>query len=143
MAYNVLIVDDSAVIRAVVSKTLRIAGVDVGEIFQAANGKEALEVMASKWVDIVFADINMPIMTGIEMVEQMSITGILETLPVVIISTERSETRIEQLKAKGVRAYLNKPFTPENLRDVADQVLGPGKDAGAAGKEPSKPGETP
>ena len=124
MAYNVLIVDDSAIVRAVVRKTLGLTGVALGEILEAANGKEALEKLEKNWIDIVFADINMPVMTGIELVNQMIERNILKTSPVVIISTERSETRMAELRAKGVSAYLNKPFTPECLRDVITQVLG-------------------
>jgi len=66
----------------------------------------------------------MPEMDGIEMVERMWQTGLLKTVPVVIVSTERSVTRIEELRAKGVRAYLNKPFTPEEIKTIIDEVLG-------------------
>lgn len=124
MAYNILIVDDSAIVRAVVRKTLGLTGVAIGEIQEASNGQEALDKLEKSWVDIVFADINMPVMTGIELVDRMIERNILKTSPVVIISTERSETRMAELRAKGVSAYLNKPFTPECLRDVITQVLG-------------------
>ena len=124
MGYNILIVDDSAIVRAVVEKTLRMCGVDVGEVYKAGNGREALELLDKNWVDIVFADINMPEMNGIEMVERMSGAGLLKTIPVVIVSTERSVTRVAELKAKGVRAYLNKPFTPESIKEVVDELLG-------------------
>jgi two-component system chemotaxis response regulator CheY len=124
MAYNILVVDDSAIVRAVIGKTLRMAGVDVGQIFEAANGREALDRIEKEWVDIVFADINMPVMNGMEMVDELSLRGMLKDLPVVMVSTERSVTRIEDLKAKGVRAYLRKPFTPELIRDVVEKLLG-------------------
>jgi two-component system chemotaxis response regulator CheY len=124
MAYNILIVDDSAIIRAAVKKTLSIAGIEIGELYEAENGKIALEKLDSGWVDLVLADINMPVMNGVELVDNMAASGLIETTPVIIISTERSETRIQELKAKGVSAYLNKPFTPENVRAVIDDVLG-------------------
>ena len=124
MAYNVLIVDDSVIVRAVVRKTLGLTGVPLGEIHEAGNGQEALAQLEKCWIDIVFADINMPVMNGIELVDQMIARDILKSSPVVIISTERSETRMAELRAKGVSAYLNKPFTPECLRDVITQVLG-------------------
>lgn len=125
MAYNILIVDDSTIVRAMVKKTLTIAGVDVGEIFEAGDGREALDKLDANWVDVIFADINMPVMTGIEMVDELASRNMLQETPVVIISTERSVTRIAELKAKGVSAYLNKPFTPEHLREVVSRVLGP------------------
>ena len=123
MSYNILIVDDSAIVRAVIKKTLTIADVDVGELFNAANGKEALEIIGDNWIDLVFADINMPVMGGIEMLEKMCEDGLLKTIPVVIISTEGSATRIEQLKIKGVSAYIRKPFTPEQLRAAVDDIM--------------------
>ncbi len=124
MAYNILVVDDSAIVRAVIAKTLNIAGVDVGELFNAANGKEALDIINDSWIDLIFADINMPVMGGIEMLEKMCADGILKSIPVVIISTEGSSTRIEQLMSKGVSAYIRKPFTPEQLRSVVDDIMG-------------------
>lgn len=124
MPYNILVVDDSQTVRAVIRKTLDLAGVEVGEIHEAGNGQEALDILRDNWLDLVFADINMPVMTGIEMVDRMSADGLLKTVPVVIISTEGSATRVEQLKAKGVSAYIRKPFTPEIIREVVDEVLG-------------------
>ncbi len=124
MALNILVVDDSATVRAVIAKTLDIAGVPVGELYAAENGREALDILGNNWIDIVFADINMPVMGGIEMVEKMNEEGLLKTIPVVIVSTEGSATRIEQLKAKGVSAYVRKPFTPEIIRNVVDDIMG-------------------
>ena len=124
MAYNILIVDDSATVRAVIRKTLELADVPVAQLFQAANGAEALNVLSDEWVDLVFADLNMPVMTGIEMVERMSEDGLLARIPVVIVSTEGSQTRIQQLLERGVSAFIRKPFTPEELREAVGQVMG-------------------
>ena len=123
MAYNILIVDDSATTRAVIKKTIQIAGVETNEIYQAANGKEALELLDANWVDIVFSDVNMPVMGGVEMVEKLYEDGLLKTIPVIMISTEGNATRIEQLKSRGVRAYIRKPFTPEIIKSVIDDIL--------------------
>ncbi len=124
MALNILLVDDSATVRAVIAKTLKITGVEIGELYQAENGKEALDILADNWVDLVFADINMPVMDGVEMIEKMYEDGLLKTIPVVIVSTEGSATRVEQLKSRGVSAYIRKPFTPEVLRKVMDGIVG-------------------
>lgn len=121
--YNILIVDDSRTIRAVIEKTLHMAGIPVAKVWQAANGREALDVLQSEWIDIVFADINMPVMNGMEMVNRMAADGLLESVPVVIVSTEGSRERIEELRSRGVRAYLRKPFTPEALKSVVDEIL--------------------
>jgi two-component system chemotaxis response regulator CheY len=123
MAYNILVVDDSKVARAMVIRTLKMAEMDLGRVHEAGNGREALAVLDREWVDLVLADIHMPVMTGVQMVEEMSRNGLMDSIPVVIISTERSVTRIEELKAKGIRAYLRKPFTAESIRSVVEQVL--------------------
>jgi len=115
MSYNILIVDDSRTIRSVIKKTLDIAGVPVGDLYEAENGKEALDVMNSNWIDLIFADINMPVMSGIEMVKKMSEDNMLDKTPVIIVSTEGSKTRIDDLLELGVRAYLRKPINPEDL----------------------------
>jgi two-component system chemotaxis response regulator CheY len=123
MALNILVVDDSETVRAVIAKTLELAELPVNDLYQASNGKEALEILNEHWIDLVFADINMPVMSGIEMIERMYKDGLLKTIPVIIVSTEGSATRVEQLKSKGVSAYVRKPFTPELIRKVVDDIL--------------------
>lgn len=128
MAYNILIVDDSQTMRAVLVKTINMAGIEIGNIFEAGNGKEALDVLEKEWIDIVFADINMPVMNGIEMVDAMDKLGYLESTPVVVISTEGSKTRLDSMRDKGVRGFLRKPISPELFKNVVDGVLmGPSK----------------
>jgi two-component system, chemotaxis family, chemotaxis protein CheY len=124
MAFNILIVDDSKIIRSVIKKTLQISGIPVGEIFEASNGLEGLTAMREHWVDLVFADLNMPVMNGIEMLDMMAQEKLLQKTPVLICSTEGSKTRIEELFKKGVRAFIRKPITPEILRNVVKDVMG-------------------
>ena len=124
MKLNVLIVDDSATIRAVMEKTLNLAGVNTNQVLHAAHGKEALEILGNEWIDLIFADINMPVMNGVEMIEKMSEDGLLKTIPVVVVSTEGSQTRIEQLKDKGVTAYIRKPFQPEDFKAIVEDLTG-------------------
>ena len=124
MSYNILIVDDSKTIRSVIKKTLDIAGVPVGDLYEAENGKEALDVMNSNWIDLIFADLNMPVMTGIDMIKKMSGDNTLDKTPVIIVSTEGSKTRIDELLELGVKAYLRKPINPEDLRNIVREVMG-------------------
>ena len=126
MSYNILVVDDSMTARLFITKALQLGGADIGKIIQAKDGKEALATLEKEWIDLVFADINMPEMNGIEMVQRMNTSGLLQSIPVAIISTERSETRIEELKTAGVRVFLHKPVTPEMLKKVVDTLLNPG-----------------
>lgn len=124
MAYNFLVVDDSATVRAVFEKTLRLAGLPVGEVHHAGDGSEALAVLGRAWVDLVLTDLNMPGMNGYELVERMRAEGLLAQTPVVVVTTEGSEPRIAALRAAGVRAYVRKPFTPEQIRETVQSILG-------------------
>ncbi|MDZ7753473.1 MAG: response regulator [Gammaproteobacteria bacterium] len=123
MANNVLIVDDSAIIRKMVARNLAMADIDLGEVHLAANGREALEKLEQHWIDVVLADINMPVMNGLELIAEMNRRELTATIPVVIISTERSKERIAALKEMGVKAYINKPFTPEEFATVIKGLL--------------------
>jgi two-component system chemotaxis response regulator CheY len=123
MSLNVLVVDDSPVMRKVVRRSLGMCGLPVGEIHEAGNGLEALAVLARCWVDLVVADINMPEMNGVEMVEKMAEDQLIARIPVVMVTSERSEARIERLRQLGVRGYLTKPFRPEALRDLVNDLL--------------------
>jgi len=123
MALNVLVVDDSAVMRSMVIKVLKMSGVPLGELREAANGQEGLEVLGEHWIDLVIVDINMPVMTGEEMVDRIrSIPEYLD-LPVIVVSTEGSQTRIEKLIEKGVK-FIHKPFAPETIREAIKDLTG-------------------
>jgi two-component system chemotaxis response regulator CheY len=124
MAYNILIVDDSKTIRSILVKTLKLTKLDINQIFEAGNGKEALECLQGNWVDLVLTDLNMPIMSGIELVNSMAKDGLLKDIPVIVVSTDGSSTRIEELKGKGIREYIRKPFAPETIGELIDKILG-------------------
>jgi len=144
MAYNILIVDDSQTMRAVLTKTLGMAGLEIGTVIEAENGREALSILEREWVDIVFADINMPVMNGVEMVQEMRKLGYMESTPVIIISTEGSKTRLDTLREMGVRGFLRKPVSPELFKSVVDGVLaGNGADASGGGAAAGSPAASP
>jgi two-component system chemotaxis response regulator CheY len=124
VSYRVLIVDDSQIIRGAVKKSILMSGLDISEAAEASNGQEALQVLATDWVDIVFADLNMPVMGGIELVERMSKDPALCNIPVVIVSSDQRQAMIDEMKGRGVKGYIKKPFRPENFRDVVQELLG-------------------
>jgi len=121
---DMLVVDDSPVTRKMVRRALGLCGLEVGEVYEAGDGAEALDQLGQHHVDLVLADINMPVMNGIELVERLSRDPELCTVPVVIVATPMSQDRVEFVLDKGARAYLAKPFRPEALRDVVVQILG-------------------
>lgn len=124
MGYRILVVDDSEIIRGVVRKSIKMSGLQVDVIFEAGNGVEALGTLENEWIDIVFADLNMPEMSGMELVQKMSEDNLLDSIPVVVVSSEHSQARINELMKQGIKAYIKKPFRPENFRDVVLEVLG-------------------
>jgi two-component system chemotaxis response regulator CheY len=119
---DVLIVDDSEIIRRMILKTLELAHIPVGRCHEAGNGKEALGILRDEWVDQVIADINMPVLDGVSMVRQMREAPETAAVPVIVVSTEGAAARVEELRGMGVVAYLRKPFTPEQLRDCVRGV---------------------
>ena len=124
MSLSVLVVDDSAIVRTVVRKVLALTGLDIGQLHEAAHGGEALDVLRRTPVDLVLADVNMPTMNGVELLAEMHRDPDLAGVPVVIVSSDRTEPRIEQLHRTGARAYVTKPFRPEQLGKVLRDVLG-------------------
>jgi len=127
VAINILIVDDSGVMRAMILKTLRMAGVPLGDIHQAGNGKEGLDILADQWIDLAIVDINMPVMSGEEMIDRMKEDPEMKEVPVIVISTEGSKVRIERFAQMGV-SFIHKPFTAEIVRDTINRSLGLGDD---------------
>ena len=123
MALNILVVDDSSVMRAIIIKTLHLSQLPMGEVHEASNGQEALKVLDGNWIDLALVDINMPVMDGEEMIDRLRQNPATSDLPVIIVSTEGSESRKEVLMRKGAR-FVHKPFTPETLRDAILRTLG-------------------
>ncbi len=124
MAFNFLIVDDSSIVRKVVKKTMGMTSLSVGEVHEAEHGAQALEVLRNNWVDLVFLDINMPVMNGMEFMEKLRADPDLKDIKVVVVSTEGSTERRQRLEELNICAYLRKPVTPESLTETVSKVLG-------------------
>lgn len=112
-----LIVDDSSVMRKIVERALRQAGLDPMVVVEAANGAEGLEALKAGAVDLVLTDINMPVMDGLEFVRQIGVQGLAPGVPVVMITTESSEEHVKQAIQAGARGYIRKPFTAEQVKE--------------------------
>lgn len=123
MSLNVLIVDDSAAMRSIILKTLKLSGLEIDNVYQAKNGVEALQILEENWVDLALVDINMPVMDGETLINQVRGNPDLAELAIIVISTESSEARIIQLRAKDVE-FIHKPFAPETLRETVYQITG-------------------
>ena len=124
MAANILVIDDSGIMRKMIRRTIAMSGLDIAEVFEASNGIEGLAELARRSVAVVLLDINMPVMNGVQFLQRIRDDESLRDVPIVIASTEGSETRIEELKRLGAQGYIRKPFHPEQIRDVLASFVG-------------------
>jgi two-component system chemotaxis response regulator CheY len=118
-----MIVDDSSVMRKIVERSLRQAGLELSKVLEASNGAEALGVLQNEPVDLILSDINMPVMDGLEFVRQLQgRTPALEA-PIVMITTEGSESHVVQALQLGAKGYIRKPFTPDQVKEHVIPLL--------------------
>lgn len=117
MAKTLMIVDDSATMRKIIMRTVRMSGLEFEAIEEAGNGAEALEKLETSPVDIVLCDINMPEMTGLEMVKKAREMSACENTKIVMVSTESAQETIDSVMADGANGFITKPFTPENFQE--------------------------
>ena len=112
-----LIVDDSSVMRKIVERSLRQAGIELSEVMEAGSGVEALAALQSKKPDLILSDINMPAMNGLEFVKKLQNFDNMKDVPVVMITTEASESHVVEALSYGAKGYIRKPFTPDQVKE--------------------------
>ena len=119
-----LIVDDSSVMRKIVERSLRQAGLQLGEVKEASNGAEALALLADSPVELIMCDINMPVMDGLEFVRRLKGVPNAKNVPVVMLTTEGGETHVVEALSAGARGYIRKPFTTDQVKEHVLPLLG-------------------
>src|SRR5215467_12722641 len=112
-----LIVDDSSVMRKIVERSLRQAGIELSEVMEAGSGTEALAAVQQKKPDLILSDINMPVMNGLEFVKNLQEVAGMKDVPVVMITTEASESHVVEALSYGAKEYIRKPFTPDQIKE--------------------------
>ncbi len=117
---RVLTVDDSRTMLAMLQHTLSKAGF---EVLQAEDGQQGLDVLAEEDVDVVITDINMPVMDGIEFIKNVRSSGVNQSLPILILTTETSQEKRSEGRAAGGTGWIVKPFDPEKLISVINRVM--------------------
>jgi two-component system, chemotaxis family, chemotaxis protein CheY len=128
MALRVLIIDDSPAIRGYVKKQLLSSGLGVAETFDAPNGQEALSMLdqhhsAASPINLIFCDVNMPVMNGEAFLKEKSLRPIVRCIPVIMFTSDATQARVFRMKELGAKAYLSKPCDPVNMRAKIEQVL--------------------
>jgi two-component system, chemotaxis family, chemotaxis protein CheY len=125
MESHVLVVDDSAAIRKILHRVLRQTGMAIGEIYEAGDGQEALELLKTKTVGLVLSDINMPKMDGLQLLAALKTSPERRHIPVVMITTEGGETKVGEAVKLGAAGYVRKPFTADQIKDKLAGILEP------------------
>jgi len=123
MAFRVLVVDDSPVMRGFIRRVIALSGFDAAECLEAGDGNEALARLRAETVDVILTDINMPGMDGEELMRQLAADDRLRSIPAVVVSTDSTKLRVGRMIELGAQGYLSKPFSPEKLRDELERVL--------------------
>ncbi len=119
---RILIVDDSSMMRTLIKRVVALTDVPVDEILEASDGAEALSILEAADVHVLLTDINMPVMSGVELLREIANDDRFNGLTRVVISTDGSPLRREEAVSLDVRCYLEKPFSPEVMRDVLNEV---------------------
>ncbi len=114
MGLRVLVVDDSAVMRQLIRRTLVLTGLSLEHVEEACDGAVAWGALGRSRYDLALVDINMPVMDGEELIDRIRCDSRVKDLPVLVVSTESGETRLARLTPK-VEGFVHKPFTPEAL----------------------------
>ncbi|RMF87590.1 MAG: response regulator [Nitrospirae bacterium] len=115
MAMNVLIVDDSSTMRKIVLRNLKQTGIDLGEVFQAGDGQEALGILEENTVHMILSDWNMPNMDGLGLVQAVRANDAWKNIRIVMITTEGGDAKVQEAIAAGANGYVKKPFTADDL----------------------------
>ncbi len=117
MSKTLLVVDDSATMRKIVMRTVKMSGLDFDKTEEAGNGVEALEKLDEGPVDIMLCDVNMPEMSGTELVKEVRKLSDCENTKIIMVSTESSQELIDSVIADGANGFITKPFTPEKFQE--------------------------
>jgi two-component system chemotaxis response regulator CheY len=118
---KILIVDDSRVMRQIVVRTLRQAGLGGHDIIEADNGKAGFDAVVQHRPELVLSDWNMPEMSGIDMLRALRAAGL--DVPLAFVTSEGSPEMVARAEQAGAMFVITKPFTPESFRAVLEPVL--------------------
>jgi len=120
MAKKIMVIDDSASLREVIGIALASAGY---EVVQAENGQDALGKLDGCKISLVICDVNMPQMDGITFVREIKKRPSHRFVPVVMLTTEASEARKQEGQLAGAKAWVVKPFRPEQILQAVSRLV--------------------
>jgi two-component system chemotaxis response regulator CheY len=124
MGAVLLIVDDSRTSRKALMRSVEMSAYPIRKIYEVSNGQDAWAILREHWVDLVFTDLNMPIMDGEELLRYIRSSELLEKLPVVMVSSEGGQAHLNQIASLEPTGMFRKPFRPEKVKQLLHQILG-------------------
>ena len=122
MESNVLIVDDSSFIRKRLKSIFRNMKYDIANIYEAENGRKGLKILNKNNINLIFLDLNMPVLNGFEVIDILERENILKKIPVIIISCDGNISRIESLLSRGIKAFIRKPFSLNSIQRILEEL---------------------
>jgi two-component system chemotaxis response regulator CheY len=125
MDSDILVVDDSAAIRKILQRVLRQTDIAIGSIYEAGDGLEAIESLATNPVGLVLSDINMPRMDGLQLLAAIKESANWRHIPVIMITTEGGEAKVGEAVRLGAAGYVRKPFTADQIKEKLTGLLEP------------------
>jgi two-component system chemotaxis response regulator CheY len=120
---DVLIVDDSAAIRKILQRVLRQTDLPLGEIKEAGDGTEAVEILKDRTFGLILSDINMPHMDGLQLLARIKEMDHLKNVPVIMITTEGGQGKVLEAVQLGATGYVRKPFTADQIKEKLAGIL--------------------
>ena len=123
MGLNVLIVDDSIAIRMILGRALRRTTLPLDRVFEAGDGCAALEILKKETINVILSDINMPNMDGMQLLVELKANEQWAQVPVLLISTESSQTKVMEALRLGAKGFIRKPFEPDQIQDKLASFL--------------------
>lgn len=123
MGIRVLIADDSSVMRKIILRALQQVDVALDGVVEVADGQEALAALQGQSFDLILSDINMPNMDGLQFIQKAHELGLTSKVPIIMITTEGSESKVMEAIQFGAKGYIKKPFSAEQLQERVKSVI--------------------
>lgn len=120
---DVLIVDDSAAIRKILQRVLRQTDLNLGQISEAGDGTEAVEILKNKTFGLILSDINMPQMDGLQLLARIKDMEHVKNVPVIMITTEGGQGKVMEAVQLGATGYVRKPFTADQIKEKLSGII--------------------
>lgn len=124
MAYNILLVDHSDDSRSITKKTIGMANIELERLFETSRTEEAIRILEEEWIDLILVDMNAEKINGVGLTQYIQSNPDTAEIPIVVISTQADDSNQKDLEKIGLKGYLQKPFSPEQICEAILETIG-------------------